>query len=222
MPEAVASDGGKADAMFTGLVRSIGVVRAQMEEPGGRRLVISDPTTAKQVQVGDSVAVDGVCLTVVATEDADLTFQVGPETLARTTLGQRQPGERVNLEPALRMGDSLGGHWVNGHVDAVGTILRSVIEGEWRLLDIGFPPEFADLLVPQGSIAVDGVSLTVVSCSHDCFRVMLIPHTQIATTLGRKEAGEAVNLEFDLLAKYVRHLVQRYLHPCSVKDSTLP
>ncbi|MCS7022047.1 MAG: riboflavin synthase [Gemmataceae bacterium] len=198
--------------MFTGLVRGLGRVQRCVDAAGGRLLVIGDTPPLPSLQVGDSVAVDGVCLTVVSTADQTLTFQAGPETLARTTLGRLQPGDRVNLEPALRLGDPLGGHWVTGHVDTIGTILQDYQHDEWRFMDIGFSRSFADYLVPKGSIAVDGVSLTVVSCTTEQFRVMLIPHTQSITTLGYKTVGAMVNLEFDLLAKYVVRLMQQYLH----------
>jgi riboflavin synthase len=196
--------------MFTGLVQGMGIVREQTHEPGGQRLLIGNTPLTTQVQIGDSIAVNGVCLTVVDRADSGLAFQVGPETLARTTLGRLQVGDRVNLEPALRLGDPLGGHWVSGHVDTVGTIVDVAVSGEWRILEIAFPQEYADYLVPQGSIAVDGVSLTVVSCSQDRVRIMLIPHTQVVTTLGHKTRGDSVNLEFDILAKYLCRLVRRY------------
>jgi riboflavin synthase len=197
--------------MFTGIVQSMGKVRWLCDEQGGRRLLIGDTPLVERLAVGDSVAVDGVCLTVTNKMNEDFAIQVGPETLARTTLGQLTRGDTVNLEPALRVGDPLGGHWVTGHVDTVGSIVEDVQEGEWRYIGIQYPPQFTDYLAPQGSIAVDGVSLTVVSCTADRFRVMLIPHTQAVTTLGRKTVGFAVNLEFDVMAKYISRLVLRYV-----------
>jgi riboflavin synthase len=197
--------------MFTGIVQSMGKVRWWSDEQNGRRLLIGDTPLVERLTVGDSVAVDGVCLTVTATLNDGFTVQVGPETLARTTLGRLVQGDAVNLEPALRAGDPLGGHWVTGHVDTVGSIVEDVHEGDWRYVEIEFPAQFADYLAPQGSIAVDGVSLTIVSCSADRFRVMLIPHTQAVTTLGQKTIGMPVNLEFDLIAKYISRLVRRYV-----------
>ncbi|GIW84509.1 MAG: riboflavin synthase subunit alpha [Gemmataceae bacterium] len=202
--------------MFTGLVQSMGMVRWQGGDQSGRRMLIGGAPLVERLSAGDSVAIDGVCLTVTAKEGDGFAVQVGPETLARTTLGQLRPGDMVNLEPALRAGDPLGGHLVTGHVDTVGTIVAEAHEGEWRYVDIRYPSSFADYLAPQGSIAVDGVSLTVVSCTEDHFRVMLIPHTLAVTTLGRKGAGAPVNLEFDLIAKYICRLVHRYVRSANV------
>jgi riboflavin synthase len=194
--------------MFTGLVQSLGTVQANEDSEGGRTLRILEPTLAPQVLMGESIAVDGACLTVVAQTACELTFQVGPETLAKTTLAHRVPGDRVNLERALRAGDPIGGHFVTGHIDCTGTILSKTPNGEWLTVWFTYPNEFDDLLVNKGSIAVDGVSLTVVDTERGKFSVMLIPHTINQTTLGLKAPTAAVNLEFDLLAKHVRKLVQ--------------
>lgn len=202
--------------MFTGLVQSMGVVRWQVDDRHGRRMLIGGTPLVERLAGGESVAVDGVCLTVTAKEGDSFAVQVGPETLTRTTLGRLQKGDVVNLEPALRAGDPLGGHLVTGHVDTVGTIVAETQEGEWRYVEICFHSSFADYLAPQGSIAVDGVSLTIVSCTEDRFRVMLIPHTLAVTTLGRKTVGAAVNLEFDLVAKYICRLVRRYVGSANV------
>ena len=151
---------------------------------------------------------NGTCLTVTACGGDTFSFQVGPETLARTNLGLLTPGDGVNLERALRMGDSLGGHFVTGHIDCTGTILEKSQQGKWLMVWFAFPREFAELLVEKGSIAVDGVSLTLVDVQPEKFSVMLIPHTRDNTTLGRKGPGDTVNLEFDLLAKHVQKLVK--------------
>jgi riboflavin synthase len=148
------------------------------------------------------VAVNGACLTILGLDDG-LAFQAGPETLAKTNLGELKPGDRVNLERSLRLGDRLGGHLVQGHVDGVGRVASRRREGEWELIWFSCPPALAEQMVPKGSVAVDGISLTLVDVTADGFSVALIPHTLAVTTLGFKPAGAFVNLETDLLAKYV-------------------
>lgn len=195
--------------MFTGLVQSLGTVRvADDDGQGGRMLRIMDPAPAPKVAIGESIAVNGACLTVVEHKDDTFAFQAGPETLTKTNLGTLVAGDRVNLERALRAGDPIGGHFVTGHIDATGTMLEKTANGDWLIIWFGYPSAFGELLVGKGSIAVDGVSLTVVDVESERFSVMLIPHTRDHTTLGLKEPGAAVNLEFDLLAKHVRRLVQ--------------
>ena len=194
--------------MFTGIVREIGRVVAVEGDAGGMRLVIAAPQTARATAVGDSVAIGGCCLTAVTVEtDGRIAFDAVPETLARTSLGRLRPGSRVNLEPALRAGEPLGGHYVQGHVDAAGAVRRSDPEGEGRRLWIDAPPELRRYVVEKGSIAVEGTSLTVAAVDDDGFAVALIPHTLAATTLGDLEPGDPVNLEADVLAKYVEKLL---------------
>jgi riboflavin synthase len=184
--------------VFTGLVREVGTVRS-MEN--GRLVVQAELTGA----IGDSVAVSGVCLTVVANDGGTLAFDTVPETLARTSLGTLDQGSRVNLEPALRAGDAMGGHYVQGHVDGVGA-LRGIADGlHWFDLQ----PELLRYVAEKGSIAVEGTSLTVVALDARGFAVALIPHTLEATTLGTLAPGAAVNVETDVLAKYVERLVLR-------------
>lgn len=195
--------------MFTGLVQALGSVRTVTDAAGGRRLSVAESALAPLLSVGESVSVNGACLTVVARDGDSFDFEAGPETLAKTTLGALAAGDRVNLERALRVGDALGGHFVTGHVDCVGTLLEEKETGDWITVRFGFPPGFADLLVAKGSVAVDGVSLTVVDPTEESFAVMLIPHTRAVTTLGSKKPGAPVNLEFDLLAKHVQKLFQR-------------
>jgi len=186
----------------------MGMVRvAEDDGHGGRRFGVAEPGFAGNLAVGESVAVSGACMTVVDRGADWFVFEAGPESLSRTTLGRISPGDRVNLERALRAGDLLGGHFVSGHVDGTGTILERTASGDWETVWFACPREHAELLVEKGSIAVDGVSLTVVEALADRFSVMLIPHTRINTTLGEKAIGAAVNLEFDLLAKHVRKLV---------------
>lgn len=195
--------------MFTGLVQALGAVRAAEDDGhGGRRFGVAEPSVAPELAVGESVAVNGACMTVTARQADWFLFEAGPESLAKTTLADLKPGDRVNLERALRAGDRLGGHFVTGHVDAVGRVLERTQAGEWETVWFGFPPEFGELLVEKGSVAVDGVSLTVVDALSDRFSVMLIPHTREMTTLGDRPPGSGVNLEFDLLAKHVRKLLR--------------
>jgi riboflavin synthase len=191
--------------MFTGLVREVGTV-ASMD---GGRLTIDAPETARGVQLGDSIAIDGVCLTVVAFDGPTLSFDAVPETLARTALGALDQGSRVNLEPALRAGDALGGHYVQGHVDGVGAVQSVVPEGEGRRVRFEAPAELLKYIVVKGSIAVQGTSLTVAAVDEAGFEVALIPHTLQATTLGELEPEQPVNLETDVLAKYVEKLLPR-------------
>jgi riboflavin synthase len=189
--------------MFTGIVREVGTVDAF----DGSRLVVAAPETAAGVAVGDSVAVAGVCLTVVKAEEGRLAFDVVPETLSRTALGRLEQGDSVNLERSLRVGDPLGGHVVQGHVDAVGRVRSLEPEEESRRVWVDAPESVVRYCLEKGSIAVDGVSLTVAALDDDGFEVALIPHTLAATTLGRLEPGDEVNLETDVLAKVVERLL---------------
>jgi riboflavin synthase len=188
--------------MFTGIVRELGAVEAF----DGSRLVVSAPETAAGAAAGDSVAVAGVCLTVVETADGRLAFDAVPETLSRTALGGLEPGDPVNIEPSLRVGDQLGGHVVQGHVDAVGRARSVTPERESRRVWID-SPETVRYCVEKGSIAVDGVSLTIAEVDDDGFEVALIPHTLEVTTLGRLEPGREVNVEADVLARHVERLL---------------
>jgi riboflavin synthase len=195
--------------VFTGIVREVGQVAAVHGGSDGARLEIAAPSTAKDLAVGDSVAVNGCCLTAVEVADGRVAFDAVPETLARTSLGRLAPGSRVNLEPALRAGEPLGGHYVQGHVDGCGTVRHVDPEGEGRRLWIDAPPEILRYIVEKGSITLDGTSLTVAALDREGFAVSLIPHTLTATTLGDLAPGNAVNLEADVLAKYVERLLER-------------
>lgn len=189
--------------MFTGLVEVLGRVQHVAAEGAGRHLVITAPALAPELLVGESVAVNGACLTVVEQDATTCRFQVGPETLRRTNLGELVPGDGVNLERSLRLGDRLGGHLVQGHVDGLGQIAERMRQGDWELVWIGCAAELTAQMVSKGSVAVDGVSLTLVDVTAERFSVALIPHTLAQTTLGFKPVGAWVNLETDLLAKYV-------------------
>jgi riboflavin synthase len=195
--------------VFTGIVREVGRVVAADGDSDGLRLQIEAPTTARGLAVGDSVAIDGCCLTAIAVEDGRIAFDAVPETLSLTALGRLEPGSRVNLEPALRAGDPLGGHYVQGHVDARGRVRRVEPEGDGRRLWVDADGDVLRHVVVKGSIAVDGTSLTVAALDDDGFAVALIPHTLTQTTLGELEPGDEVNLETDVLAKYVERLLGR-------------
>jgi riboflavin synthase len=191
--------------MFTGLVEEVGRVLERAES----RLVLAADRVLQDSGVGASVAVNGVCLTVVEVDAGRLRFDVGPETLARTALGDLAVGDPVNLERPMRLGGMVGGHLVQGHVDGVGTVAALTRQAETARLTIEWPGEaLAPLLIPQGSVAVDGVSLTVARLNERDFEIMVIPHTLAATTLGGLTPGKRVNLEMDMIGKYVQRILQ--------------
>lgn len=190
--------------MFTGIVEEIGTVREAARKGDVTRLAVAAAAACAGSDVGASVAVNGVCLTVVARASDELVFELGPETLARTALGRLATGHRVNLERPLRFGGALGGHLVLGHVDGIGTVQAVTrVESTARVRIAVGDPALAPLLIPQGSVAVDGVSLTVAALAATTFEVMLIPHTLAATTLDALVVGQAVNIETDVIGKYV-------------------
>lgn len=189
--------------MFTGLVAGIGTVVAHVAGRGSTRIAIESPLPAAAMKLGDSVAVDGVCLTVARRERRRFHADVVAETLARTRLGELRPGDRVNLEPSLRVGDALGGHLVQGHVDATARVLEVVRRGnDWRVR-ISLPPDLRRYVALKGSIALHGVSLTVSALNASRFEVALIPQTRERTTLGGLRPGDGVHVEVDLLARYL-------------------
>lgn len=189
--------------MFTGLVESMAQVVEVLEVPPGRRLVIADDVVAADAALGDSIALNGCCLTVVEHDGNRLAFEAGPETLERTNLGALATGSAVNVERSLRFGDRMGGHLVTGHIDGPGTLDQRKDEGQWSTFWFRAPIELLRQMASKGSIAVDGVSLTLCEVTDERFSVMLIPHTLSVTTLGQLKPGDRVNLETDLLAKYV-------------------
>jgi riboflavin synthase len=193
--------------MFTGLISDIGVVERILPRSGGVRLVVRPGALpVDQLELGESIACSGACLTVVERGGGLVAFDAVPETMARTILGDWRPGSRLNMERALRLSDRLGGHLVSGHVDAVGRLLSRAAEGQGARLAFELPASIAPLVAEKGSIAIDGISLTVAAASRDRFEVALIPETLARTTLGQATAGTRVNLEADLVARHLARL----------------
>lgn len=201
--------------MFTGLVLEMGLMTAVRRRSGGALLAVHAENISRTADIGDSIAVNGVCLTVVTKNDKTLSFDLSDETLRSTNLGILKPGDRVNLEHALRPDSKIGGHFVTGHVDAVGTIRSKAVIGDMWKFEIEAPPQIMQYIVEKGSIAVDGISLTIVDILRNSFSLVIIPHTAKLTTLGFKGPGDTVNLEADILGKYVA----KFLHKESDKDA---
>lgn len=193
--------------MFTGLVEALGRVEQIYGAGSSRRLTLVWPGLPEPLTLGESVAVNGCCLTVVAADGDRFVVQVGPETLLRTNLGEKAAGDAVNLERSLRVGDRLGGHFVQGHIDTTAVLRERRQDGEWEFLAFDIDRAWIPLMVSKGSIAVDGVSLTLVDVAADGFSVMLIPHTLAVTTLGTLRVGDRVNIETDMLARHVARLM---------------
>jgi len=199
--------------VFTGLIEEMGKIERLVKGPQSARLTVAAQLVPEGLRVGDSVAVNGVCLTVTAPGQRAFTADVMAETLARSNLGQLVPGEQVNLERALRFGDRVGGHLVSGHVDGVGSITRKEQHDIAVVVTVAAPGEVLRYVASKGSVAVDGISLTVVAVQEDWFSVSLIPHTYRNTTLGGKENGAPVNLEVDVLARYIERFVSSRPQP---------
>jgi riboflavin synthase len=194
--------------MFTGLVEGQAVVQAVIPEGAAVRLVLEMPLEyVSEVRLGDSIALNGCCLTVIEFTGSQFSFQAGTETLSKTNLGTFRPGIRVNVERALQVGARLGGHYVQGHVDGTGVVDLIEQDGEWTSMWFRVPTDLTLQMVRKGSIAVDGISLTLVNVKSDRFSVALIPHTLAVTTLGQRQVGDSVNIETDILGKYVQKLV---------------
>lgn len=195
--------------MFTGLIEDLGTVRELRKGSDSARLSVATAIPMDELELGASIAVNGICLTVTNFGGGSFTADVSPETLSRSNLGALLPGSRVNLERALRLGDRLGGHWVSGHVDAVGTLKQAQRDGNaWRLT-FRLPTEVNRYVVEKGSVAIDGISLTVNSVGDETFSVAIIPHTLALTTLKEAKVGARVNIETDILGKYVERLLGR-------------
>lgn len=186
----------------------MGIVAQVADHPPGKRFTIEAGLVAEGAQMGDSICINGCCLTVVAIDGAKLDFEAGEETLSRTNLGKLIVGSHVNLERSLAVGDRLGGHYVTGHVDDLGRLAERRDDPPWSNLKFSMPPRLASQVAAKGSIAIDGISLTVVDADADSFTVALIPHTLDVTTLGNRRVGDEVNLETDVLAKYVQRSLQ--------------
>lgn len=194
--------------MFTGIVEEQGTVAEVVPTAGGRRIRVKAKVVCEEIELGASILHDGVCLTVVEVVDDGYWVEAVAETLQRSTLGRRAPGDAVNLERPMRLADRLGGHLVQGHVDGVATLVAATPDGESVRLHFAAGPELLRYVVEKGSVAVDGVSLTVTEVDHEGFGVAVIPHTAAVTTLGLRAPGDPVNVEVDLVAKYVEKLVK--------------
>ena len=201
--------------MFTGLVEGVGRITALQPQAEGLRLSVTAPFDLAEVKLGDSIAVSGPCLTVVAVAPPCFTVEVSPETLRRTNLGRKTVGAPVNLERALRLGDRLGGHLVSGHIDCLGTVLRRQQGPRHWTLTVALPSPWSRYVVEKGSIALEGVSLTVNQVQGDAFSVNIIPHTARHTTLEHVQAGDQLNIETDIIGKYVEKLLQASAAPSS-------
>ena len=195
--------------MFTGLILELGEITSINRKTGGAVLSLKSDKTASAAKLGDSIAVNGVCLTVVKSGRKELSFDLSDETLRSTNVGSLNKGDAVNLEPSLSPDSKIGGHFVTGHVDTVGKIRSRAQSGDMLKFEIEAPSKVTDFLVEKGSVAVDGISLTVVDILKDGFTLVIIPHTAKLTTLGFKGAGDTLNIEVDILGKYVEKFLQR-------------
>jgi riboflavin synthase len=193
--------------LFTGIVEEMGQIKKIQHGTDSARLTVEGKVVLGDVKLGDSIAVNGICFTVVSYNERFFDVDVMAETLRKTNLNELKPGDRVNLERALRVGDRLGGHIVSGHIDGIGVIERQQREDIAILTTIKAPPEVMKYVIKKGSVTIDGISLTVVDCTYHNFQVSLIPHTAKLTTLGYKKAGDQVNLESDIIGKYVERLL---------------
>jgi riboflavin synthase len=201
--------------VFTGIVRERGRVAAVDGGDDARQFLIEAPGTSARLAIGDSVSIDGCCLTATAVTDGSFSVTAVPESLSRTTLGRLEPGHEVNLETATRVGEPLGGHYVQGHVDGVGRVAAVEPQEEGARIWVEAPPELLRYCVEKGSIAVGGVSLTISALRDGAFEVALVPHTLAETTFGALTTGDEVNLEVDVLAKYVEKLI----HPDTISPT---
>lgn len=199
--------------MFTGIVQALAKVSRVEQKPPGCLLVVYSPEVAADAVIGESIALNGCCLTLVAALDGHIHFEAGPETLSRTNLNSLKPGSRVNVERSLQVGDRLGGHFVTGHIDGQGRLIRREDDRDWSSFWFAADEALCRQMVPKGSIAIDGVSLTLVNVADDNFSVALIPHTLTVTTLGSLAPGDTVNLETDLIGKYVQKNLAEVSYP---------
>ena len=192
--------------MFTGIIEEAGKVKIIQKESSSAKIKIEASVVTEDLKIGDSVAVNGVCLTIIEFTPKEITAEIMHETLEKSSIKNAKPGEKVNLERALRVDSRLGGHIVTGHVDGTGKIISKTKDGIAEIFDISYPSEIGKYLAKKGSVAVDGISLTIVDVNKDFFRLSLIPHSLKMTTLGFKKTGDIVNLEIDVLARYIERL----------------
>ena len=207
--------------MFTGLIEDNGRITAIERRGAAAVLTMTTALPVSEIAIGDSVAVNGACLTVIAKRETALSFDVSPESLASTTIGNLRTGQTVNLERALRLGDRMGGHIVSGHIDCIGTLTRSSEIDRNRVLEFSLPAEHARYLVTKGSVAINGISLTVNTVTASGFSVNIIPLTQTTTTLAALTVGDQVNIETDIIGKYVERLVQPWSKTGGLSMKTL-
>lgn len=207
--------------MFTGIVEELGTVKSITRGSKSIKLTLMGSVVLEDVKLGDSIAVNGVCLTVTEYTGQQFTVDVMAETMDKTNLGELKPGNKVNLERALRLSDRLGGHIVSGHIDGIGTIINQEKVDIAVLTEIKAPPEVLKYVVKKGSVTIDGISLTVVDYSKEAFTVSLIPHTAKLTTLGFKKKGDRVNLEGDVLGKYIERLMEGHKDTGTKKNISL-
>src|SRR5512133_2451028 len=207
--------------MFTGLIETVGRVTACERRGAAAVLTVSSSLPVSEIAIGDSVAVNGACLTVTAKREAALSFDVSPETLASSTIGSLRSGHNVNLERALRLGDRMGGHIVSGHIDCIGKLAGMSETSGNRVLEFNLPPEHARYLISKGSVAINGISLTVNTVTSIGFSVNIIPLTQTSTTLTTLKTGDEVNIETDIIGKYVERLAQPWSNAGGLSMKTL-
>lgn len=197
--------------MFTGLIEGKGIIRSLQPRTQGYEIYVESEFSLEGSKIGDSIAVDGVCLTVINLTKKGFLAHLSPETISRTTFKLKKPGQLVNLERALKLGDPLGGHLVSGHVDGIALVRKILPLGDFYRFDIEIPQEYAHYLIPKGSIAIDGISLTINEVTENIISLMIIPHTFRVTTLHTKKVGDFVNFEIDMIAKMVYRWVRPYL-----------
>jgi len=195
--------------MFTGIIEGFGKITGLRASGRGKRLTIESGFSLDQTKIGDSIAVSGACLTAVVIQGEKFEVDVSPETLDKTTLCTAKTGDRVNLERALRLSDRLDGHLVSGHIDGTGKIIQKKKAGNVQIVTIGVPESLSDYMIEKGSVAVDGISLTINKCDRQNFEVSIIPHTSILTTIGFKKIGDNVNIETDMIGKYVERFISK-------------
>ncbi len=193
--------------MFTGIIEGLGTIAEIRSSGQGKRLLIDADFPLDQTKIGDSVAVSGVCVTVIIIAGKRFEIDISPETLAKTTFGKAKIGDRVNLERALRLSDRIDGHLVSGHVDGIGIIKDKKTTGNAIVIPISIPESFSRYMIRKGSVAVDGISLTINNCGRNGFDVSIIPHTSKLTTMGIKKTGDHVNIETDMIGKYIENFI---------------